>query len=280
MAFNLTEDMVTALLPKAKDIKEWHAAITELFPQYKIDNPQRIAGFIAQCGHESAGFTVLEENLNYSEKGLMGTFPKYFKDRSPAAYERKPEAIANVVYANRMGNGSEKSGDGWKYRGRGVIQLTGFDNYSNFGKAVGKDVDQVIKYLSTKKGALHSACWYWNSRNINDSADAGDIVKMTKLINGGTIGLEDRKKHYEHALEILGVKGSAHNPAPVATPAATSAATSEEPTMAEIQAKLGLEADGVKGPKTIAAIKEFQTKHGLVADGVPGPKTLAALFGG
>jgi peptidoglycan hydrolase-like protein with peptidoglycan-binding domain len=99
---------------------------------------------------------------------------------------------------------------------------------------------------------------------------------MTKLINGGTIGLEDRKKHYEHALEILGVKGSAHNPAPVATPAATS----EEPTMAEIQAKLGLEADGVKGPKTIAAIKEFQTKHGLVADGVPGPKTLAALFGG
>jgi putative chitinase len=278
MAFTLTEEMVTALLPKAKDIKEWHAAMTELFPQYGIDTPQRIAGFIAQCGHESAGFTVLEENLNYSEKGLMATFPKYFRDRSPAAYERKPEAIANVVYANRMGNGSEKSGDGWKFRGRGVIQLTGFENYTNFAKAVGKDVDQVIKYLGTKKGALHSACWYWDSRNINATADAGDIVKMTKLINGGTIGLEDRKKHYEHALEILGVRGAA--PKPAAKPAAPPAATSAEPTMAEIQAKLGLVADGIKGPKTIEAIKEFQTKHGLVADGVPGPKTLAALFGG
>lgn len=274
MAFTLTEEMVAALLPKAKDIKEWYAAMAELFPQYGIDTPQRIAGFIAQCGHESAGFTVLEENLNYSEKGLMATFPKYFRDRSPAAYERKPEAIANVVYANRMGNGSEKSGDGWKFRGRGVIQLTGFENYTNFGKAVGKDVDQVIKYLSTKKGALHSACWYWDSRNINATADAGDIVKMTKQINGGTIGLEDRKKHYEHALEILGVSGSA--PKPAVKPAATSA----EPTMADIQAKLGLVADGIKGPKTIEAIKEFQTKHGLVADGVPGPKTLAALFGG
>lgn len=279
MTFNLTEQMVAELLPKAKDIKEWHEAMVELLPQYEINSPQRIAGFIAQCGHESAGFTILEENLNYSEKGLMAIFPKYFRDRSPAAYERKPEAIANVVYANRMGNGSEKSGDGWKFRGRGVIQLTGHDNYSAFGKAVGKDVDQVIKYLGTKKGALHSACWYWESRNINAAADASDIVRMTKLVNGGTIGLEDREKHYKHALEVLGVKKEAAKP--VASPAPTPKdKTTSEPTLAEIQAKLGVTADGIRGPKTIAAIKEFQTANGLVADGIVGPKTLAALFGG
>jgi putative chitinase len=278
MKFKFTEEMLKALLPKNKEVGEWYAAMMELLPQYDIVTEQRVAGFIAQCSHESLEFTILEENLNYSDKGLLATFPKYFRDRSPEAYARKPEAIANVVYANRMGNGSEKSGDGWKFRGRGVIQLTGHDNYSNFGKDVGMDVDKVIKYLGTKKGALHSACWYWNSRNLNAVADSGDVVKMTKLINGGTIGLEDRKKHYEHALEILGVKGSAAPKAAAPKPAA--APTSAEPTMAEIQAKLGLTADGIKGPKTIAAIKEFQAANGLVADGVPGPKTLKALFGG
>jgi putative chitinase len=278
MKFKFTEEMLASLLPKADNISEWYAAIIELLPQYEIDTPQRVAGFIAQCAHESGGFTILEENLNYSEKGLHAIFPKYFRERSAEAYARKPEAIANVVYANRMGNGSEKSGDGWKFRGRGVIQLTGFNNYSSFGKDIGKDVDQVIKYLGTKKGSLHSACWYWNSRNINATADAGDIVKMTKLINGGTIGLEDREKHYHHALEILGVKKEAAKPAPKA--ASPAPAKPAEPTMADIQAKLGLTADGIKGPKTIAAIKEFQAANGLVADGIPGPKTLTALFGG
>lgn len=279
MKFKFTEEMLKALLPTNKDVGEWYAAMTELLPQYDIVTEQRVAGFVAQCAHESNSFTVLEENLNYSEKGLHGTFPKYFRDRSAEAYARKPEAIANVVYANRMGNGSEKSGDGWKFRGRGVIQLTGHDNYTNFGNDIGMDVDKVIKYLSTKKGALHSACWFWNSRNLNATADANDIVKMTKLINGGTIGLEDRKKHYEHALEVLGVK-SVKAAAPKAAAPKAAAPTSAEPTMAEIQAKLGLTADGVKGPKTTEAIKAFQAANGLTSDGIPGPKTLKALFGG
>jgi len=275
MKFNFTVEMLNELIGKGNnEVSVWHKAMTEILPKYEIDTPERIAAFIAQCAHESRNFTVLEENLNYSAAALEAVFTKYFRDRSSKAYARKPEAIANVVYANRMGNGSEKTGDGWRFRGRGIIQLTGCNNYTAFGESIGKDTDQVIKYVQTKEGALESACWYWNSRNINKAADAKDIVKITKLINGGTIGLEDRKKHYEHALEVLGVKKKATPPAAKKT---TSAAPT--PTLIHIQTALKIKADGINGPKTKAAIMAFQRSKGLTPDGIAGPKTINALFG-
>ena len=286
MGFTLTETQVASFVKR--DEGQWHKAMVKILPKYKIDTGERVAAFIAQCAHESADFSALEENLNYSEAALKAVFGKYFRDRSAAGYARKPENIANLVYANRMGNGSTKSGEGWKFRGRGVIQLTGKDNYLRFGEAVGlgDDEDAIIRYLTTFEGALESACWFWDTNNLNDYADKGDLKGMTKRINGGYNGLEDREKHYKHALEVLGVKKAAPKPAPKPAPekkeapAPAKPATKKTPTTKDIQAKLGLTADGIKGPKTIAAIKAFQTENGLVADGIAGPKTLKVLFGG
>ena len=285
MAFELKKEHVAEMLKGNKNIDAWYDAMVKIFPKYGIDTPNRIAGFCAQCGHESLNFTVLEENLNYKAATLEKLFSKYFSKagRNAAEYEKKPEKIANVIYASRMGNGDTASGDGYKFRGRGIIQLTGRDNYTNFGKSIGKSPDEVIEYLKTLDGALESACWYWNSRNLNAACDANDIVKMTKLVNGGTIGLEDRKKHYEHNLAVLGgaVKSA---PAPV-NPQITDAVTksvkrgSTGETVKKLQAALGLKADGVFGIGTEASLKSWQAKNGLVADGVAGPKTLAKLIG-
>lgn len=285
MTFVLEKSHVAEMLKGNKNIDAWYDAMVKIFPKYGIDTPNRIAGFCAQCGHESLNFTVLEENLNYKAATLEKLFSKYFSKagRNAAEYEKKPEKIANVIYASRMGNGDTASGDGYKFRGRGIIQLTGRDNYTNFGKSIGKSPDEVIEYLKTLDGALESACWYWNSRNLNGACDANDITKMTKLVNGGTIGLEDRKKHYEHNLAVLGgaVKSA---PTPV-NPQITDAVTqtvkrgSTGETVKKLQAALGLKADGVFGVGTEASLKSWQAKNGLVADGVAGPKTLAKLIG-
>ena len=172
---------------------------------YEINNPQRIAMFLAQVGHESAGMSVMEENLNYSAQGLNKIFPKYFirAGRDANAYAKKPEKIANVVYSNRMGNGDEASGDGYRYRGRGFIQLTGKSNYAAFAEDMEMQLEEVVEWLDTAEGAVWSAAWFWDSRELNKWADKGDIVTVTKKINGGTIGLEDRKSHYAEALHIF-----------------------------------------------------------------------------
>jgi putative chitinase len=185
--------------------QNWHSALTQLLPDYEINTPKRVAAFIAQCAHESGGFKFLRENLNYKAESLVKVFPKYFKDMATAnAYAKQPQKIANRVYANRMGNGDEASGDGWRYCGRGLIQLTGKDNYSWFAASIETPVEQVSEYLETFEGAAQSACWFWETNNLNQWADKGDILTMTKRINGGTIGLEDRIKHYNHALHVLG----------------------------------------------------------------------------
>jgi len=185
--------------------QNWHNALTQLLPDYEINTPKRVAAFIAQCAHESGGFKFLRENLNYKAESLVKVFPKYFKDMATAnAYAKQPQKIANRVYANRMGNGDEASGDGWRYCGRGLIQLTGKDNYSWFAASIETPVEQVSEYLETFEGAAQSACWFWETNNLNQWADKGDILTMTKRINGGTIGLEDRIKHYNHALHVLG----------------------------------------------------------------------------
>jgi putative chitinase len=202
----LTKQQLKQLLPKNPYIDQWHKALSQLFPDYEINTAKRIAAFMAQCAHESGGFIFLTENLNYKAESLMKVFPKYFKDMATAkAYERKPEKIANKIYADRMGNGNEASGDGYKYRGRGLIQLTGKTNYTWFAASLEISPEEAAEYTQTFEGAAQSACWFWETNKLNQFADSGDIVTMTKRINGGTIGLDDRIKHYEHALHVLGV---------------------------------------------------------------------------
>lgn len=169
-----------------------------------INTNMRIAAFLAQCGHESADFTKTQENLNYSTERLLQVFPKYFKTTEEAArVARNPEAIANIVYSGRMGNGASTTGDGYKFRGRGYIGLTGRDNYTKFSAKMGVDAVANPDYVATPEGAALSAVWFWNSRDLNPYADRGAMVDLTRKINGGVIGLEDRMKRYEKALEVL-----------------------------------------------------------------------------
>ena len=204
----LTKEQLKQLLPKNPYLDYWHAALTQLLPDYEINTSRRVAAFIAQCSHESAGFTALKENLNYRWQTLRKLFPKYFPDDAIAQeYANKPnkqEAIANRIYASRMGNGDEASGDGYRFCGRGLIQLTGRNNYTFFAGSLDITVEEATEYLNTFEGAAQSACWFWETNNLNQWADKGDILTLTKRINGGTIGLDDRIKHYEHALHVLG----------------------------------------------------------------------------
>jgi putative chitinase len=203
----LTQNQLAELIKGNKYVPQWYSALSQLLPDYEIDTPERIAGFIAQCAHESANFRVLSENLNYRWQSLRRVFPKYFPtDELAQQYASKPnraEAIANRIYANRMGNGPEESGDGWKFRGRGLIQLTGKQNYMWFAASLEITPEEATEYLMTFEGAAQSACWFWETNKLNQWADKGDIVTLTKRINGGTIGLDDRIKHYEHALHVL-----------------------------------------------------------------------------
>lgn len=203
--FNFTQDMFTAIIGKNPYADHWFEALCEILPDYDIDTPQRVAAFLAQTAHESGGYRAIKENLNYRAVTLRKVFPKYFPtDDIANAYAGKPEMIANRVYGGRMGNGDEHSGDGYKYCGRGLIQLTGKDNYSRYAQSLEISEDEASEHLTTFEGCVQSAAWFWEANNLNQYADSGDILTMTKRINGGTIGLEDRKKHYEHALHVLG----------------------------------------------------------------------------
>ena len=203
--FNFTKEQLKDMIPKNPYVDQWFEALSEILPEYEITTPQRVAAFLAQCAHESGGFVFLKENLNYKAASLRRVFPKYFPDDAIAAqYAGKGEMIANRVYANRMGNGDEASGDGFRYCGRGLIQLTGKNNYTFFAGSLDIPVEEASEYLQTFEGAVQSACFFWEQNNLNTWADKGDILTLTKRINGGTIGLEDRQKHYEHALHIFG----------------------------------------------------------------------------
>ncbi len=276
--FDFTKDKLSNILTKNKEVSEWHKLMRDMLPKYDIDTKSRVAGFLAQCGHESLEFTVLKENLNYSADALNRVFPKYFKraGRDAEAYHRQPEKIANVIYANRMDNGDTASGDGYRFRGRGVIQLTGRSNYTRFGKSIDKSPEEVVEYLGTKQGALESACWFWSTNGLNKYADAQDVVGMTKRINGGTIGLEDRKHHYSHALEVF---GEHYKPSEVKS-YSTVRKGSKGQTVIEVQRALNiLPADGDFGPGTERVVKQWQSKNGLTADGIMGPKSLGKLLG-
>lgn len=211
-SFEFTQDDLGKIIGNNPHLEQWYNALSAICPEYDIDSPQRVAAFIAQCAHESGNFTILKENLNYRWQTLRKVFPKYFPtDAIAQRYAslpspQKQEAIANKVYANRMGNGDEQSGDGFRFCGRGLIQLTGRQNYSWFAASLEMDVEEAVEFLQTFEGAVQSACWFWETNNLNQWADTGDILTLTKRINGGTNGLEDRKKHYAHALHVMGIQ--------------------------------------------------------------------------
>lgn len=198
-------EQLKQIIDKNPYVEHWYNALSKLLPDYGIDTPARMAAFLAQCAHESGDFKFIKENLNYRAASLRKTFGKYFPtDEIAQQYANKPEKIANRVYANRMGNGPEESGDGYRYCGRGLIQLTGKENYFWFAASLQITPEEASEYMETFEGAAQSACWFWETNNLNQWADAKDILTLTKRINGGTIGLDDRKRHFEHALHVFG----------------------------------------------------------------------------
>lgn len=199
---NVTFDSLRSVMPRAP--AEWLSAIVTLPAKWEINTPERVATFVGQLAHESCQFTRLEENLSYSAERLMAVWPKRFPTRdSTKGYARNPEALANRVYALRMGNGAESSGDGWRYRGRGPIQLTGRDNYVDATAVVGVDLIQMPQRMFEPTIGLAAAAWYWKTRGCNELADDENHAGITRKINGGTIGLEDRLEWIAKTREAL-----------------------------------------------------------------------------
>jgi putative chitinase len=257
----LAVSQVSQMLPRNREPQEWTPILNEFLQKYNINTINRIAGFVAQTAHESLDYTILEENLNYSWQALRRTWPRHFPtDDIAKQYHRRPQAIANRAYANRMSNGSEESGDGWRFRGRGIIQLTGRQNYTNFGRSIGLTAEEVADYLTSKRGSLESACWFWNVNNINRFCDTNDIVGMTRAINGGTIGLNDRTVKYSKFREIL---AQASNDSTNTFISVGSKGT----IVANIQRALGIGADGIFGPMTENAVKRWQTSQNFPSTG-------------
>ena len=180
--------------------------LLDVCTKFNINNPLRLSHFLAQCAHESNEFKVTQENLNYSAKRLLQVFPKYFDEQSALEYERNPVSIASRVYADRMGNGPEDSQEGWEYRGRGYIQLTGKDNYRSFGQIVPEDIINNPDLVATKYPLL-SAAWFWHSRKLNEIADQGDdeniIATITKKVNGGMNGIAERTEYFNRYYKVL-----------------------------------------------------------------------------
>jgi len=279
----ITEGQLAAMIPTNKEIKAWCEELNKALPKYDITTDQRIAGFISQCAHESMDFNAMSENLNYREETLNKVFPRYFGPgkRNAAEYARNPEKIANYVYMDEFRTsklGNVHPGDGWRFRGRGLKQLTGRDNYTRFAKDYDLTAEEAAVWVETKEGALASALWFWNTNNLNPIADTGNVAALTKKINGGDIGLADRQTRYARAMAALG--GKIDTAAPVtAAVSETLRRGSKGDAVKRMQAKLGLTADGDFGPGTEAALKKWQAANGLTADGVVGPKTLAKLLG-
>jgi putative chitinase len=275
----ISVDELRAMIPTNKEVETWCDELNRSLPLFNINTAQRIASFISQCAHESRDFTVLEENLNYSQSSLERVFGRYFGEgkRDASLYHRKPEKIANYVYMDKFRSsrgalGNVQEGDGWRFRGKGLKQLTGRNNVEGFAKDYGMTPEEASDWLETKEGALASALWFWGKNNLNEVADTGSVKATTKRINGGTIGLEDRERRYALAMQAL-----TGDIPPRAASTTTLRVGSRGSEVKQMQAKLGITADGVFGPGTANAVKDWQTKNGLTADGVMGPKSLEVL---
>jgi putative chitinase len=281
----LTEAQLAAMIPTNKEIAAWCDELNKALPKYDITTDKRIAGFISQCAHESMDFNAMSENLNYREETLNKVFPRYFGPgkRNAAEYAKNPEKIANYVYMDEFRTsklGNTQPGDGWRFRGRGLKQLTGRDNYTRFAKDYDMTAEEAAVWVETKEGALASALWFWNTNKLNAVADTGNVAALTKKINGGDIGLADRQARYAKAMAALG--GKIDTSAPAAAPAASTGVLRVGSTghdVKRMQTALRIPSDGQFGPGTEAALKKWQSANGLTADGVAGPKTLAKLLG-
>jgi len=287
--FDFTEEHLAKIIPGNKNVSQWYDALVDVMPKYGITTERRVAHFLSQCAHESANFKRLEENLNYSAKALRAVFGRYFGNppkRNADEYHRKPEMIANYVYMDefrkyKMGNVNE--GDGWLFRGRGLKQLTGRDNYTKFGNSVDMTAEEAAEYVATEKGAVESACWFWDTNNLNSIADTDDVKRMTKKINGGSIGLEDRQNRYLNAMEVLGMSAdmldnSEDDADEILDDIGVLRKGSRGEGVKIMQEALGISADGVFGPGTEKALKEWQAANGLTADGIAGPATFGKLM--
>ena len=289
--FELQKEQLAQLIPGNKEVDAWYEALVAVMPKYGINTERRAAHFISQCAHESNNFRSLQENLNYSEKALKAVFGRYFGDApkaNAAEYARNPEKIANYVYQDEFRSargqlGNTQTGDGWRFCGRGLKQLTGRNNYERFGKTVGMSADDAATYVATEKGAVESACWFWGANNLNSIADTDDVTKMTKVINGGNIGLADRQQRYAKAMEVFG------NPVSIVEDDGDDDFDIDEIGVLRkgckgegvkmMQEALGVGADGAFGPGTERALKAWQTANDLKADGIAGPRTLEKLLG-
>ena len=298
----LSEAQLAKMIPTNKEVADWCKVLNEMLPKYGITSPRRIASFISQCAHESGDFRLREENLNYKEETLLRVFPRYFGPgkQNAAEYAKNPEKIANYVYMdkNRSANGAlgnTQEGDGWRFRGRGLKQVTGRSNYTTFGKAIGKTAEEVAEYLETKEGALVSALWFWQSRGLNEVADTGDVAKVTKIINGGDIGLADRRKRYDEALAVLDGEDAPGDDRRGGSGESSGQDRGQDrgqgrgsevlrvgsrgAEVAALQRALGLADDGAFGPATEKALRAWQKDQGLTPDGIAGPQTLSKLLG-
>ncbi len=276
----ITPDELRAMIPTNNEVDTWCEELNKALPKYDINTPQRIASFISQCAHESRDFTALEENLNYSEGALNRVFGRYFGEgkRDAAEYARNPEKIANYVYmdeyrSKRGALGNTQPGDGWRFRGKGLKQLTGRNNVTGFANDYDMTPEEASDWLETKEGALASALWFWDTNNLNAIADTGDVKATTKRINGGDIGLADRQSRYNVAMQAL-----TGDIPPRAAVTQTLRVGSKGDGVKQMQAKLGIVSDGVFGPGTAKAVKAWQEANGLTPDGVIGPKSLAIMF--
>ena len=287
--FTFTREHLAEIIPGNKQVEEWYAALYEVLPMYDITTERRVAHFLSQCAHESANFKRLEENLNYSAKALRAVFGRYFGDppkRDADEYHRQPEKIANYVYMDefrkyKMGNIHE--GDGWLFQGRGLKQLTGRENYSRFGDSIGMTAEEAAEYVQSFNGAIQSACWFWDTNHLNDIADGDNVKAMTKKINGGSIGLEDRQRRYINAMDVLGMPFDIHesdddDEDDILDDIGVLRRGSRGEGVKIMQEALGLDADGIFGRGTERALKLWQTDNGLTPDGVAGPMTMEKLI--
>ena len=312
MEFVLTRNELAQIISNP-DVNYWYDAMAKVLPANDINTKNRVAGFIAQCAVESGDFGTLEENLNYSVAAIKRVFRRYFKNRDPEDYARNPEKLANYVYMDefrtkRGALGNTQPGDGWRFRGRGLKQLTGRSNYQKF--ADDHDLgtaEAAIEFIETKEGALTSAVWFWNKANCNRYADAGDIEGLSRAINGGTNGLKLRIQKWEKALDVIQTSATAPVPTDVEEddkPSGLAPAveiireqqSKPKPTKPTRMLRIGSKGDdvyvmqlalgmspseqgkGVFGPETHRAVKRFQRAEGLLVDGIAGPVTLTALF--